>query len=216
MPGEIVTKTQSACDMAFTASRPGTRLRTITYRTGMKTRISVVAAIIPPKTVAPTEMRPARPAPCASTNGTTPRMNASEVLVRGCMSRDGCIRRPRMSRPEEGKAIQDLLLELFEVKIDGRSDEKGDELRHNQPADHNEPQRPARGAIRPVAEGDGQGAHERGHGGHHDGTEAAHAGVVNCLIVWYTVLDALLREVHDHDSVFLHDAHEHEHADEPV
>src|SRR5438309_1000227 len=79
MPSRILTKTQSACDISFTASRPGTRLRTITYRTGMKTRISVIAAIIPPKTVAPTEMRPARPAPCASTSGTTPRMNASEV-----------------------------------------------------------------------------------------------------------------------------------------
>jgi hypothetical protein len=65
-------------------------------------------------------------------------------LVRGCVSRHGCAgSRPRMSRPEEGKVIQDLLLELFEVKIDGRSDEKGDELRHNQPADHNESQRPA-------------------------------------------------------------------------
>ena len=48
-----------------------------------------------------------------------------------------------MSRPEEGKAIQDLFLELFEVEIDRRSNEKGDELRHNQPADHNESQRPA-------------------------------------------------------------------------
>ena len=65
-------------------------------------------------------------------------------LVRGCVSRHGCAgSRPRMSRPEEGKVIQDFLLELFEVKIDGRSDEKGDELRHNQPADHHEPQWPA-------------------------------------------------------------------------
>src|SRR5260370_33595847 len=121
-----------------------------------------------------------------------------------------------MSRPEKGKAIQDLLLELFEVEIDRWSNEKGDELRHNQAADHNESERPARGAIGPVAEGDGQGAHERGHGGHHDGTEALHAGVVNRLIVWCTVLDPLLCAVYDHDSVFLHDAHEHEHADERV
>jgi hypothetical protein len=65
-------------------------------------------------------------------------------LVCGCVSRHGCAgSRPRMARPEEGKVIQDLLLELFEVKIDGRSDEKGDELRHNQAADHNESQRPA-------------------------------------------------------------------------
>src|SRR5205814_6083461 len=125
------------------------------------------------------------------------------------MSRDDCVRRPRMSRPEEGKAIQDLLLELFEVEIDRRSNEKGDELRHNQAANHNESERPARGAIRPVAEGDGKGAHERGHGGHLDGTEALHASLVNCLIVWYTVLDALLGEVQDLDSVVFSDFQEH-------
>jgi len=71
-------------------------------------------------------------------------MNEDLSLVRGCVSRHACAgSRPRMSRPEEGKMIQDPLLELFEVKIDGRSDEKGDELRDNQPADHNESQRPA-------------------------------------------------------------------------
>src|SRR6266403_559741 len=40
--------------------RPGTIPLTITYSTGMKIRFSVVAAIMPPKTVVPTEMRPAR------------------------------------------------------------------------------------------------------------------------------------------------------------
>src|SRR5712664_1229816 len=65
------------------ASRPGMKLRTITYRTGMNTKFSVVAAIIPPKTVVPTETRPARPAPCANTSGTTPKMNASEVIKMG-------------------------------------------------------------------------------------------------------------------------------------
>src|SRR5229473_189271 len=43
------------------ASRPGMMLRTITYRIGMNTKFSVVAAIIPPKTVVPTETLPARP-----------------------------------------------------------------------------------------------------------------------------------------------------------
>src|SRR5947208_15946950 len=83
MPSRILTKTQSPCDTAFAASRPGTMLRTMTYNTGIKTRFSVVAAIVPPKTVVPTEMRPARPAPCASANGTTTRINASEVLSPG-------------------------------------------------------------------------------------------------------------------------------------
>jgi len=121
-----------------------------------------------------------------------------------------------MSRPEEGKAIQNLFLELFEVEIDRWSNEKGDELRHNQPAHHNESERPARGAIRPVAQGDGQAPMSAAMVVIMMGRKRSMLGVVNRLIVWCTVLDSLLREVHDHDSVFLHDAHEHEHADERV
>src|SRR6266850_347118 len=72
---------------SFTAAdielRPGTIPLTITYRTGMKIRFSVVAAIMPPKTVVPTEMRPARPAPRAKTSGTTPRINARDVIKIG-------------------------------------------------------------------------------------------------------------------------------------
>jgi len=37
--------------------------------------------------------------------------------------------------------------------------------------------------------------------------------VMNRLIVFDPVLDPLLREVHDHDSVLLHDSHQHEHTD---
>ena len=36
--------------------------------------------IMPPNTVVPTEWRPSWPAPWASINGTTPRMNANEVI----------------------------------------------------------------------------------------------------------------------------------------
>ncbi len=46
----------------------------------MNRRFRVVAAIMPPKTVVPTDWRLTRPAPRASTNGRTPRMNASEVI----------------------------------------------------------------------------------------------------------------------------------------
>ena len=39
--------------------------------------------IIPPNTVVPTECRPFSPAPVATTSGTTPRINASEVIKIG-------------------------------------------------------------------------------------------------------------------------------------
>src|ERR1700752_2980065 len=47
---------------------------------GINKRFSVVAAIMPPNTVVPTETRPAAPAPVATISGTTPRINASEVI----------------------------------------------------------------------------------------------------------------------------------------
>ena len=58
-------------------------LFTITYSTGINRRFNVVAAIIPPNTVVPTDILPARPAPRASTSGTTPRINANDVIKIG-------------------------------------------------------------------------------------------------------------------------------------
>jgi hypothetical protein len=46
----------------------------------MKNRFSTVEAIMPPKTVVPTECRPACRAPVASTSGSTPRMKANDVI----------------------------------------------------------------------------------------------------------------------------------------
>jgi hypothetical protein len=46
----------------------------------MKMTESSVEATMPPATAVPTELRAAAPAPVASANGMTPRMNASEVI----------------------------------------------------------------------------------------------------------------------------------------
>src|SRR5580658_10418931 len=74
--------TQSAGSLTASACilRLGTKLFTSTYKTGINSRFKLVAAIIPPNTVVPTETRPATPAPCATTNGTTPKINASDVI----------------------------------------------------------------------------------------------------------------------------------------
>ena len=48
------------------------------------------------------------------------------------------------------------------------------------------------------------------------GPEAVHTRVVDGLLRRFAGVGSLAREVHDHDSVFLHDAHQHEHADERV
>jgi hypothetical protein len=39
---------------------------------------------------------------------------------------------------------------------------------------------------------------------------------VNRLVCRFTVLNPVPRKVNDHDAVLLHDAHQHEHADECV
>ncbi len=60
------------------------------------------------------------------------------------------------------------------------------------PADDHQAQRPARRSIGAVSERDRQRAQQRRHRGHHDGTEALHAGVVNRLIVRDSLAHALL------------------------
>src|SRR2546422_6253382 len=49
----------------------------------MKNRFRKVDIIIPPNTVVPTEWRPFWPAPWATISGTTPNMNAKEVIKIG-------------------------------------------------------------------------------------------------------------------------------------
>ena len=62
---------------------------------------------------------------------------------------------------EEREAVQHLLLEFFEVEVDRRRDKQRDELRHDQPADDDQAQRPARRAIGSVAQRDRQRAQQR-------------------------------------------------------
>ena len=51
-----------------------------TYSTGMKTIDRNVDASMPPATAVPTELRAPAPAPVANASGSTPRMNANDVI----------------------------------------------------------------------------------------------------------------------------------------
>src|SRR5712691_12248386 len=87
-----------------------------------------------------------------------------------------------MTRAEEGGSIQNLFLELFEVKINHGRDVERDELRNDQAADNYEAERAPRGTIRSVTQSD---RHRTKHGGqscHEDRAEPIHAGVVNCFV----------------------------------
>ncbi len=117
---------------------------------------------------------------------------------------------------EEGAAIENALLEIFEIEINRGRDVESDELRNDQAADDNESEWLTGRAVCAEAESDGQRAHERSESGHHDGAEARDAGFVDGVGIVHSLRDALLGEIDDHDSVFLDDAHQHEHADESV
>src|SRR5512135_784127 len=117
---------------------------------------------------------------------------------------------------EERSAVQDFFLKLFEIEINHRGDEQGDELGHNQAADDDQTERAARRAVGAEAERDRNCAEHRRERGHEDRPEPVHARVVDRLLGRFAVIDALQREVDDHDAVLLDNAHQHEHTDEGV
>ena len=67
-----------------------------------------------------------------------------------------------MPRAKEGGAVQDVFLELFEVKIDDRRDVERDELGNYQAADNDQAERPARRTIGSKPERDRDRAEDRG------------------------------------------------------
>ena len=50
--------------------------------------------------------------------------------------------------PEEGKSIQNLFLEQFQIQIDHRRDVERDELAHDEPAHDHQTQRPTASTVR--------------------------------------------------------------------
>ena len=66
----------------------------------MNTRFKIVERIMPPITAVPTECRPSAPAPVATYNGMTPRMNATLVIKIGrSRSSEASIAASVMDRP---------------------------------------------------------------------------------------------------------------------
>ena len=109
-------------------------------------------------------------------------------------------------RPAARKAI--------EIEIDHRRDEQRDHLREQQAADHREAQRLAQFGTRAQAHGDGQRAHQRRRGGHHDRAETQQAGGADRFVRRHAAVALRIeREVDHHDGVFLDDADQHQDAD---
>src|SRR5215203_1633854 len=122
----------------------------------------------------------------------------------------------RAPRPEERTTIQHTLLKLFEIEIDDRRYIQRYELRDDQSTNHYESERTSRRSISTVTECDRHRAKHRCERRHQNRPEPVHTRIVNSLIRRLACLDAMTREIHDHDSVLLYDTHQHKHADERV
>src|SRR5689334_18248519 len=116
-----------------------------------------------------------------------------------------------------GSAASQTSLHALHVEINYRSDVEREQLRHQQSAHYGETEWLPRIAAFTKAERDGQGAEQRRRSGHHDWPESKLAAFVNRLPRTLP-LHALRfeRKVDHHDRVLLHDAEQHDEADESV
>ena len=106
------------------------------------------------------------------------------------------------------------LRQVVEENVDHRRGVEGEHLAQEQAADHGDAQRPAQ--LRPDSRSDRQrdSAQQRGHGGHHDGTKAQQAGLVDRIgRVQAPLPFSFQGEVDHHDAVLFHDADEQDDAD---
>ena len=74
----------------------------------------------------------------------------------------------------------------------------------------------ARFAAGTEAEREGMSRHQRTHRRHHDLPEAQQTALVNGVVRAFAVMLRLDGEINHHDGVFLHDADEHDEADETI
>ena len=132
------------------------------------------------------------------------------------MSAPVAARRPAVRRAVAGEpAAREALRQVVKEDVDDRRGVEREHLAQQQAADHADAQRPAKLGADAGADGQRDAAQQRGHGGHHDGTEAQQAGFVDGVGGVLAVLAfAFQREVHHHDAVLLHDADEQDDADD--
>src|SRR3954470_4148080 len=108
-------------------------------------------------------------------------------------------------------------LHALEVDVDDRRDVQGKHLRDDEAADDRKAEGLAYLATGPQAERDRKSADERRERGHHDRAEANDARLVDRLGRRLSLISLRLDcEVDHHDGVLLHDADQHDHADEAV
>src|SRR5580698_7852142 len=100
-----------------------------------------------------------------------------------------------------------LAPDTVEEEIDNRSGEEREHLRDEQTADDGDAERGAELRAGAAAECERNSAEERGHRGHHDGTEAQKAGLIDGLFGRHALFAlGFESEVDHHDGVLFNDA----------
>ncbi len=123
--------------------------------------------------------------------------------------------RRQASAPQRQDEPRHPRAEAVHVEVEHRRDEQGEELGHQQPAHHRDAEGLAQFGTGAVADGDRQRAHHGRRRRHHDRAEAQAAGLADRR----RRAPALLAlehqgDVDHHDGVLLHDADQHQHADD--
>src|SRR6202020_1755207 len=107
-----------------------------------------------------------------------------------------------------------LVADAIEKDVDNGCGVKREDLAEKQSAHHRDSQGTANLGPDTLTRCEGDTSEQRRHGGHHDGTKAQQAGLVNCLCSVQTVFSLRLqREVDDHDAVLLDNTDEQDDAD---
>ena len=108
-------------------------------------------------------------------------------------------------------------LERIHICVKDRRQVQRNHLREDQSAHHGEAERTARIRAGADAESNGRGAHQSGHRGHGDRTEANQAAFIDRFRRGFVSgAFALDGKINHHDRVLLHDSDQHDDADETV
>ena len=113
------------------------------------------------------------------------------------------------------RGVEIFAANAIEEEIDDGGSEERENLRDDEAADDGDAERAAKLAAGATAEGEWDTAEQRGHGGHHDGTEAQQTGLVDRLFGLHALIPfGFESEVDHHDGILLDDTDEQNDADE--
>src|SRR6185369_3884889 len=108
-------------------------------------------------------------------------------------------------------------LDLVEIVVDYRRDIECQHLRHQQTADNCKTEGSSRFSSGTKPQSNGKRPHQRSHGRHHDRPETYESPLVDSHHGTLAAASLSLQsKIYHHDSIFLHNANQHDDADKRV